>query len=301
MRPSRQVAALARAGSELVRITVDRDEAAAAVPHIRDRLARIGRRRAAHRRLPLYRPQAPRRSPGLRRGARQVPHQSRQCRLQGEARPPVRRDRRDGDRVRQAGAHRRQLGLARPGAAHRPDGRERPLSRSRSTARAVTREAIVQLGALFRRAGRGDRPSARPHHPLGQGLGGAGPHRRATRCWRARYELRAASGPHRSRHGLEGHRRLGRGARHSAAGRHRRHDPRLADAGARRRPHARSEGRAGNPADDGLSHLRAAGRRLPRLRPHDLDRVPGARARHPVPHPRQHAGVARRNIPASRR
>jgi (E)-4-hydroxy-3-methylbut-2-enyl-diphosphate synthase len=37
-----QVAALARAGSELVRITVDRDEAAAAVPHIRDRLARRG-------------------------------------------------------------------------------------------------------------------------------------------------------------------------------------------------------------------------------------------------------------------
>ncbi|MBP0650028.1 flavodoxin-dependent (E)-4-hydroxy-3-methylbut-2-enyl-diphosphate synthase, partial [Mycobacterium tuberculosis] len=34
-----QVAALARAGSELVRITVDRDEAAAAVPHIRDKLA----------------------------------------------------------------------------------------------------------------------------------------------------------------------------------------------------------------------------------------------------------------------
>ena len=34
--------ALARAGSELVRITVDRDEAAAAVPHIRDRLAKMG-------------------------------------------------------------------------------------------------------------------------------------------------------------------------------------------------------------------------------------------------------------------
>ena len=33
-----QVAALARAGSELVRLTVDRDEAAKAVPHIRDRL-----------------------------------------------------------------------------------------------------------------------------------------------------------------------------------------------------------------------------------------------------------------------
>jgi len=37
-----QVAALARAGSELVRITVDRDEAAAAVPRIRDRLDRLG-------------------------------------------------------------------------------------------------------------------------------------------------------------------------------------------------------------------------------------------------------------------
>jgi (E)-4-hydroxy-3-methylbut-2-enyl-diphosphate synthase len=34
----RQIAQLHRAGSELVRITVDRDEAAAAVPHIRDRL-----------------------------------------------------------------------------------------------------------------------------------------------------------------------------------------------------------------------------------------------------------------------
>ena len=37
-----QVADLARAGSEIVRITVDRDEAAAAVPHIRDRLEKQG-------------------------------------------------------------------------------------------------------------------------------------------------------------------------------------------------------------------------------------------------------------------
>ncbi len=39
---ARQVAALAHAGSELVRITVDRDEAAAAVPKIRDRLSALG-------------------------------------------------------------------------------------------------------------------------------------------------------------------------------------------------------------------------------------------------------------------
>jgi (E)-4-hydroxy-3-methylbut-2-enyl-diphosphate synthase len=38
----RQVAQLWRAGSEIVRITVDRDEAAAAVPHIRDKLAQRG-------------------------------------------------------------------------------------------------------------------------------------------------------------------------------------------------------------------------------------------------------------------
>lgn len=37
-----QVAALARAGSEIVRITVDRDEAAKAVPHIRDELDKMG-------------------------------------------------------------------------------------------------------------------------------------------------------------------------------------------------------------------------------------------------------------------
>ncbi|MFS8036240.1 flavodoxin-dependent (E)-4-hydroxy-3-methylbut-2-enyl-diphosphate synthase [Xanthobacter sp. AM11] len=38
----RQVAALARAGSEIVRITVDRDEAAAAVPHIKEKLLAQG-------------------------------------------------------------------------------------------------------------------------------------------------------------------------------------------------------------------------------------------------------------------
>jgi (E)-4-hydroxy-3-methylbut-2-enyl-diphosphate synthase len=37
-----QVAALARAGSEIVRVTVDRDEAAAAVPHIKERLLKQG-------------------------------------------------------------------------------------------------------------------------------------------------------------------------------------------------------------------------------------------------------------------
>src|ERR1700690_1236638 len=39
---AKQVAALARAGSEIVPITVDRDEAAAAVPHIKEQLLKMG-------------------------------------------------------------------------------------------------------------------------------------------------------------------------------------------------------------------------------------------------------------------
>ena len=122
---ARQVAALARAGSELVRITVDRDEAAAAVPHIKERLGQFGVavplvgdfHYIGHKLLADH--------PGLRRGARQIPHQSRQCRLQGQEGQAVLRHRRDGAQARQAGAHRRQLGLARSGTADAADGRER--------------------------------------------------------------------------------------------------------------------------------------------------------------------------------
>src|SRR6202158_3301844 len=39
---AQQVASVAQAGSEIVRITVDRDEAAAAVPHIKERLLKMG-------------------------------------------------------------------------------------------------------------------------------------------------------------------------------------------------------------------------------------------------------------------
>ena len=122
---ARQCAALARAGSEIVRVTVDRDEAAKAVPHIRDRLARMG---AA---VPLvgdfhYNGHTLLgREPRLRRGTRQVSHQSRQRRLQGQARPTVLGHRRARPEARQARAHRRQLGQPRPGAADPPDGRER--------------------------------------------------------------------------------------------------------------------------------------------------------------------------------
>ena len=62
-----QVAALAHAGSELVRVTVNNDAAAAAVPRHPPQARRPGRGRAAHRRLPLQRPPAP--APSIRHAA----------------------------------------------------------------------------------------------------------------------------------------------------------------------------------------------------------------------------------------
>ena len=50
-----QVAALARAGSELVRVTVNNDAAARPCPHIVDGLEQLGVHGAHHRRLPLQR------------------------------------------------------------------------------------------------------------------------------------------------------------------------------------------------------------------------------------------------------
>ena len=148
-----QVAALSRAGSEMVRITVDRDEAAAAVPHIRDRPAQARHHHAPDRRLPLYRPQAARRLSGLRRGARQVPHQSRQCRLQEQARHAIRRHHRDRQQEQQGGPHRRQLGLARSGTADQADGREHGLGEPARRPRGDARSHGA-VGACCRRRGR---------------------------------------------------------------------------------------------------------------------------------------------------
>ena len=119
--------------------------------------AEDGHRRAPRRRLPLHRPHAARRSPGLRRGARQVPHQSRQRRLRQEEGHAVLLDRRDGDQAQQAGAHRRELGLARSGASHQADGREHRLAEPAGRARDHARgDGAVR--AHLRRARRGDRP-----------------------------------------------------------------------------------------------------------------------------------------------
>ena len=129
---ARQVAALARAGSELVRITVDRDEAAAAVPHIRDRLrARaidvplVGDFHYIGHKLLTEHPACAEALDKYRINPGNVGFKNKrdvQFSTIVETRDPS----------RQGGAHRRQLGLARPGTADRSDGRERRRARRRS-------------------------------------------------------------------------------------------------------------------------------------------------------------------------
>ena len=90
-----------------------------------------GHRRAADRRLPLQRAQAADAVSGVRAGAVEVPHQSGQRRQGRAPRGQLRTDDRSGLPQRQAGAHRCQLGLARPGTAGAHDGRERRARCSR--------------------------------------------------------------------------------------------------------------------------------------------------------------------------
>ena len=107
-----QVAALAMAGSEIVRVTVNNEDAAAAVPAIVEGLDKRGIRVPivgdfhynGHLLLKKF--------PATAQGAGEVPHQSRQRfdRQEGQRQLPG-----DGGvrgRKPEAGAHRRELGLA---------------------------------------------------------------------------------------------------------------------------------------------------------------------------------------------
>ncbi len=117
-----QVMALARAGSELVRVTVNTEQAAAAVPRIVDTLDKFGVRVPiigdfhynGHILLKKY-PECARALAKYRINPGNVEH-----------RPQDRRQfphhDRSGHREPQAGAHRRELGVARCGAADAHDG-----------------------------------------------------------------------------------------------------------------------------------------------------------------------------------
>ena len=232
---ARQVAALAAAGSELVRITVDRDEAAAAVPHIRDRLAQLGVNvplvgdfhYIGHKLLADH--------PGC-----------------AEALGKYRinpgnvgfKDKRTGNSraiIEMALNYNKPVRIGANWGSLDQELLTRLMDENAKTAAAArcarshARGDGAVGGDVSCPRGR-DRPGEEPHHTVGQGLGGAG-----SDCglWgaRAALRLRDPSRPYRSRHGVEGHRRvLGRHGRAAATG-HRRHHPRFAHAGAERRPH----------------------------------------------------------------
>ena len=227
-----QIKELARAGSELVRITVDKPEAAAAVPLIREQLDKMeidvplvgDFHYNGHTLLRDY--------PGVRARLVEVPHQSGQRRAGRQARQPVRPDDRSGRAVRQAGAHRRQLGSASTSRCWRASWTKTPPRAQPWSAQAVMYEALITSAIDNADARRRTGPGARQDHPVVQGVGRAGPDRRVPRTG-APLRLSAAPRPDRSGHGQQGHRRLDRGAVGAAAGRHRRHHPHFADARSR--------------------------------------------------------------------
>ena len=155
-----QVAALARAGSELVRITVDRDEAAAAVPHIRDGLRKRGITMPligdfhyiGHKLLADY-PACAEALDKYRINPGNVGFKNK-------------RDTQFADIIeiaqqeRQAGPDRRQLGLARSGTADQADGRERALGEPARCPRGDAR-GDGAVGAAVGGARRGARHAAR--------------------------------------------------------------------------------------------------------------------------------------------
>src|ERR1700692_1719411 len=138
---TKQVAALARAGSEIVRITVDRDDAAAAVPHIKERLLKMNVdvpivgdfHYIGHKLLADY-PACAQALDKYRINPGNVGFKEKKDRQFGAiVETAIRHDKAVG-----SGAHRARLGLARPRAAHSSHGSERPL---KSAGRCARRDA----------------------------------------------------------------------------------------------------------------------------------------------------------------
>ena len=198
----RQVAALARAGSEIVRITVDRDEAAAAVPHIKERLLKMGCEvpivgdfhYIGHKLLADH--------PGCAEALDKYRINP------GNVGFKEKKDRQFSAIVEMAIKHNKPVriganwgSLDQELLTHLMDENAKS-QRARRRARDDPR-GDGAVGAALGRARRGDRPAARPHHPLGEGVGGAGPDRGLCRPRQA-LRLRHPSRPHRSRHGRKG-------------------------------------------------------------------------------------------------
>ena len=105
--------------------------------------------------------------------------------------------------------------------------------------------------------------------------------------------LCVTSGFDRGGHGLKRYRGLHRRHRYSAPAGSRRHHSRLTNPRTRCAPDQRSHRRPGNPPDHGSSFLHPLSYRLPGMRPYHQLFLPGARQQYPKPPPRTDATLAR--------
>ncbi len=200
----------------------------------------------------------------------------------------------------QTGAHRRERRLAQSGARHGEDAGEhgrrpsdcRPRRSSTSawcsrrssrptwrSSAGLTKQQIIisckvsrprDLIAVYRELAR------RTDQPLHLGLTEAGM-------------------------GIEGHRVVGLGARHSAQRGHRRHDSRLAHASARRRPPRGGLRRVRDSAGAGPAFVLPVHHGMPGLRPDHVEHVPGTGRARAGLRPDDDAGLESRRIRAWKR
>jgi (E)-4-hydroxy-3-methylbut-2-enyl-diphosphate synthase len=187
-------AELARAGSELVRITVNtRRSGAAAVPHIRERLAQLGVDVPLIGDFHFNGHKLLKANTRLRRGARQVPHQPGQRRPRQASATSSSRDDRDRlphDKPVRIGVNWGSLDqdlLARLMDENAP-------RRSRCDANAGHARGDGRSALESRAPRRGTRPAGRPHHPLLQGQRRAGPDRDLSRAVARAATIRCTSG-----------------------------------------------------------------------------------------------------------
>ena len=251
-----QVAALALAGSELVRVTVNNDEAAAAVPAIVEGLERWGLgadRGDFHYNGHLLLTSTPT-APGPSRSTASIPATWAASARDEHFRAIIEVALQTKSRCASG-----STGVARSGPSDEMmDGNAGAPNRvMRASHHGAMVESALRSARLAEKSAcpRADPPPAKVSR-------GAGPGGRLSRAGRA-VRLSAAPRPDRGGDGDQGHGRQRRRARDAAAGRDRRYHPCLAHAHARRRSHRRSARRAADAAVARDAELHPAGHRCP--------------------------------------
>ena len=282
----------------MVRVTVNNEEAAAAVPAHRRGTGEARDPRADHRRLPLQRPPAAEEVSRLRRGrwpsTASIPATSRigrkdddnfrtmvECAVENQK--PV--------RIGVNWGSLDQALLTRMMDENTQAGRAAARARSDDGSDGGERAGLGQGGRALRAAAT-TRSSCRPRSRGVRDLIDVYTNL-AARCDYALHLGLTEAGM-----GAKGADRLDRGPGSAAAGRHRRHHSREPHAQAGRRPHGRSAGGAADSAVAGDPQLHAAGDELPGLRPHHQHLLPGAGRADPELPARRQMPEWRRNIPA---